>query len=144
MHTAGPFLVAGKGEMTMTMTKKHRQMLVIALIVALLAGMFVPMSPVYATTESGEEELILEGESGEINLTGEELPENSQLLFATSVMSVDTSVQLDTQSKIYYDNWFTSRYRVKVNGEVCTLRGKKLFDGDEFSFDGRFYKIVKE
>ena len=33
---------------------------------------------------------------------------------------------------------------VKVNGEVCTLRGKKLFDGDEFSFDGRFYKIVKE
>ena len=33
---------------------------------------------------------------------------------------------------------------VKVNGDVCTLRGKKLFDGDEFSFDGRFYKIVKE
>ena len=33
---------------------------------------------------------------------------------------------------------------VKVNGEVCTLRGKKLYDGDEFSFDGRFYKIVKE
>ena len=33
---------------------------------------------------------------------------------------------------------------VKVNGDVCTLRGKKLFDGDEFSFYGRFYKIVKE
>ena len=33
---------------------------------------------------------------------------------------------------------------VKVNGDVCTLRGKKLFDGDEFSFDGRFYKIIKE
>ena len=33
---------------------------------------------------------------------------------------------------------------VKVNGEICTIRGKKLFDGDEFSFDGRFYKIVKE
>ena len=33
---------------------------------------------------------------------------------------------------------------VKVNGDVCTLRGKKLFDGDEFSFENRFYKIVKE
>lgn len=33
---------------------------------------------------------------------------------------------------------------VKVNGEVCTLRGKKLFDGDEFSFENKFYKIVKE
>ena len=33
---------------------------------------------------------------------------------------------------------------VKVNGDVCTLRGKKLSDGDEFSFEGKFYKIVKE
>lgn len=33
---------------------------------------------------------------------------------------------------------------VKVNGDVCTLRGKKLFDGDEFSFQNKFYKIVKE
>ena len=33
---------------------------------------------------------------------------------------------------------------VNVYGVVCTLRGNKLFDGDEFSFDGRFYKIVKE
>lgn len=33
---------------------------------------------------------------------------------------------------------------VKVNGDVCTIRGKKLFDGDEFSFDNKFYKIIKE
>ena len=33
---------------------------------------------------------------------------------------------------------------VKVYGDVCTLRGKKLFDGDEFSFENKFYKIVKE
>ena len=32
---------------------------------------------------------------------------------------------------------------VKVHGEVCTIRGKKLFDGDELSFAGRFEKIVK-
>lgn len=33
---------------------------------------------------------------------------------------------------------------VKVNGEVCTMRGKKLSEGDEFTFDRKTYKIVKE
>ncbi len=32
---------------------------------------------------------------------------------------------------------------VQVNGEVCTMRGKKLYPGDEFSFRGCLY-IVKE
>ena len=33
---------------------------------------------------------------------------------------------------------------VKVNGEVCTMRGKKLSEGDEFTFDRKTYRIVKE
>lgn len=32
---------------------------------------------------------------------------------------------------------------VKVNGEVDTRRGKKLYDGDIVSFDGEEIKIVK-
>lgn len=32
---------------------------------------------------------------------------------------------------------------VKVNGEVDTRRGKKLYDGDIISFDGEEIKIVK-
>jgi len=32
---------------------------------------------------------------------------------------------------------------VKVNGEVCTMRGKKLYAGDEFSFMGCNYVICK-
>ena len=32
---------------------------------------------------------------------------------------------------------------VKVNGEVCTTRGKKLYPGDVFSFDGSSYVIQK-
>ena len=36
----------------MTTTKRQKQMLVIALIVVLLAGMFVPVSSAYATTET--------------------------------------------------------------------------------------------
>ena len=30
---------------------------------------------------------------------------------------------------------------VTVNGEVCTMRGKKLYPGDKFSFDGDVYLI---
>lgn len=30
---------------------------------------------------------------------------------------------------------------VKVNGEVCTMRGKKLYPGDKFSFMGATYLI---
>ena len=31
---------------------------------------------------------------------------------------------------------------VKVNGEVCTQRGKKLVSGDIVSFDGNEIKII--
>ena len=31
---------------------------------------------------------------------------------------------------------------VKVNGEVCTMRGKKLYPGDHFSFNGDTYVIT--
>ncbi|MBE6924675.1 MAG: RNA-binding S4 domain-containing protein [Ruminococcaceae bacterium] len=30
---------------------------------------------------------------------------------------------------------------VTVNGEICTMRGKKLYPGDKFSFDGDVYLI---
>ena len=30
---------------------------------------------------------------------------------------------------------------VKVNGEVCTQRGKKLVDGDQVSFEGNTFVI---
>ena len=30
---------------------------------------------------------------------------------------------------------------VLVNGEVCTMRGKKLYPGDRFCFDGTEYLI---
>lgn len=32
---------------------------------------------------------------------------------------------------------------VKVNGEVCTQRGRKLYDGDLVEFDGEQIKILK-
>ena len=33
--------------------------------------------------------------------------------------------------------------QVQVNGEVCTMRGKKLRDGDTFTFMGQTYKITQ-
>ena len=30
---------------------------------------------------------------------------------------------------------------VLVNGEVCTMRGKKLYPGDKFTFNGQTYLI---
>ena len=30
---------------------------------------------------------------------------------------------------------------VKVNGEVCTMLGKKLYNGDKFEFNGETYMI---
>ena len=30
---------------------------------------------------------------------------------------------------------------VKVNGEVCTMRGKKLYPGDQFLYEGQSYLI---
>ena len=32
--------------------------------------------------------------------------------------------------------------QVKVNGEICTMRGKKLYPGDRFSFMGQNYVIA--
>ena len=31
---------------------------------------------------------------------------------------------------------------VKVNGEVCTMRGKKLYPGDKFTYEGQTWQIV--
>ena len=37
----------------------------------------------------------------------------------------------------------TSEGMVSVNGEVCTMRGKKLRPGDKVSFQGLDFEIVK-
>ena len=34
--------------------------------------------------------------------------------------------------------------QVKVNGEVCTMRGKKLYPGDRFAYEGDEYLITNE
>ena len=33
--------------------------------------------------------------------------------------------------------------KVKVNNEICTLKGKKLYENDVFTFEGVDFKITK-
>ena len=39
---------------------------------------------------------------------------------------------------------FIQEGEVSVNGEICTMRGKKIYDGDIVAFDGEEYKAEKE
>ncbi len=39
---------------------------------------------------------------------------------------------------------FINDGEVKVNDEVCTMRGKKLHTGDIVEFNGEQFKVVKE
>lgn len=39
--------------------------------------------------------------------------------------------------------WIIQDSLVKVNGEVCLSRGKKLNEGDNFEYDRIIYKITK-
>ncbi len=39
--------------------------------------------------------------------------------------------------------WIIQDSLVKVNGEICLSRGKKLNEGDSFEYEKTVYKIVK-
>ncbi len=34
--------------------------------------------------------------------------------------------------------------KVKVNGEICTMRGKKLYPGDSAELNGKIYSVASE
>ncbi len=39
--------------------------------------------------------------------------------------------------------YFIQYGKVKVNGEICLQRGKKIHEGDTVEFDGKVYTAVK-
>ena len=66
----------------------------------------------------------------EVEITTEFIKLQDAMKFANIVYSGGEAKQLILEEQ------------VKVNGEVCTMRGKKLRDGDPFTFDGVTYKII--
>ena len=39
--------------------------------------------------------------------------------------------------------YFIQEGKVKVNGEVCLMRGKKIYEGDTVEFEGSEYMAVR-
>ena len=55
-----------------------------------------------------------------------------------SALKLANAVSTGGEAKAYIQEG-----RVKANGEVCTMRGKKLYPNDTFSFMGAIYRIVR-
>lgn len=55
-----------------------------------------------------------------------------------SALKLSNAVSTGGQAK-----WIIQDELVKVNGDVCTSRGKKLFEGDSFEYERVIYDIVK-
>ena len=65
----------------------------------------------------------------EVEITTEFIKLQDAMKFANIVYSGGEAKQLILEEQ------------VKVNGEVCTMRGKKLRPGDKFEFMGQVYLI---
>ena len=66
----------------------------------------------------------------EVEITTEFIKLQDAMKFANIVYSGGEAKQLILEEQ------------VRVNGEICTMRGKKLRDGDAFTFDGVTYQII--
>lgn len=56
-----------------------------------------------------------------------------------SALKLSNAVSTGGQAK-----WIIHDNLVKVNGDICTSRGKKLFPGDSFEYERVIYDIVSE
>ena len=65
----------------------------------------------------------------EVEITTEFIKLQDAMKFANIVYSGGEAKQLILEEQ------------VQVNGEVCTMRGKKLYPGDKFTFQGQTYLI---
>ena len=70
--------------------------------------------------------------TSEVGIRDEYIKLDSFLKFAGAVLSGGEAKELIQGGK------------VKVNGEVCTMRGKKMRPGDQAELDGKIYKVTEE
>lgn len=68
----------------------------------------------------------------EVSIRDEYIKLDSFLKFAGAVLSGGEAKELIQGGK------------VKVNGEVCTMRGKKMRPGDEAELSGRIFRVAAE
>ena len=65
----------------------------------------------------------------------EQLPITTEFIKLESAMKLSHAFSGGTAKAIIQDG------EVTVNGEICTMRGKKRYPVDRFGFDGREYLI---
>jgi ribosome-associated protein len=63
---------------------------------------------------------------------------HTEFIKLESALKLSNAVSTGGQAK-----WIIQDELVKVNGDVCTSRGKKLFEGDSFEYERVIYDIVK-
>ena len=74
-----------------------------------------------------------------VNPTEQEIPITTEYIKLESFLKLANAVESGGMAKNFILN-----EQVSVNGEICTMRGKKLRPGDRVSFDGCFYKVTQE
>lgn len=67
----------------------------------------------------------------------EEVKINTEFIKLDSFLKWCGAVDLGSYAKMFVQNG-----EVKVNGEVCLQRGKKLRVNDLVEFDGKIYKLI--
>lgn len=64
---------------------------------------------------------------------------NTEFIKLDSFLKFSGAVTLGSEAKFFIQN-----EEVKVNGQIETQRGKKLYNGDEVEFQGELYKVVSK
>jgi ribosome-associated protein len=64
---------------------------------------------------------------------------NTEFIKLDSFLKFSGAVTLGSEAKFFIQN-----EEVKVNGQIETQRGKKLYNDDEVEFQGELYKVVSK
>lgn len=70
-------------------------------------------------------------------------PTEKKLEITTPFIKLDSAMKLSDivgsggTAKMLIEN-----EEIRVNGEICTVRGKKLYPGDKFSYDNVIYTVT--
>ena len=73
-----------------------------------------------------------------INPAEQQIPITTEYIKLESFLKLANAVESGGMAKNFILN-----EEVTVNGEVCTMRGKKLRPGDKVTFDGCTYVVVQ-
>ena len=72
-------------------------------------------------------------------------PEEKKLPISTPFIKLDSALKLaDIVGSGGMAKLLIEDGQIRVNGDVCTQRGKKLYPGDQFLFNNTVYEIVEK